>query len=107
MTRLGEDVNASRCSLQCAPFTACSQVLYALKSRCGRRLGVGDFALTSDAVVFAVKNSTGMSDTANTSIVAVVEMLLRQPDGSLPLNWPFPFPPRRHVSHSDTTLSCA
>lgn len=89
------------------------QILRAIKSRCGGRLKRGDFALTSDALVLAVRDrrsantNTGATfaeqqlaggddggvfqnrgrDGGNTGdVVAVMELTLRQPDGWLPFN---------------------
>lgn len=84
-----------------------TQILRAIKSRCGSRLRRGDFALTSDALVLAVRDnrsSTGASaapaakdqdqelggddggGNRDGEVVAVVELCLRQPDGWLPIN---------------------
>lgn len=82
------------------------QILRSIKSRCGSRLSRGDFALTSDALVLAVRDnrsstSTGAAPAAKEQdqelgsggarnrdgdIVAVVELCLRQPDGWFPFN---------------------
>lgn len=86
------------------------QVLYSFKSRCRNRLKSGDFDRSSDALVLAVRDrsSTGIAakdgdvgDGVGGSageLVAVVELTIRQPDGSLPFNWPFPAPWRQAVS---------
>lgn len=103
-------------SLFRAPTLHPIQILYSLKSRCGKRLERGDFDRSSDALVLAVRDRSGVQ--ANPSpatpqdggggggggsesageIVAVVELTIRQPDGKLPYNWPFPVPWRRAVS---------
>lgn len=99
-----------------AVFSVCDmathQILYSFKSRCGNRLKNGDFDRSSDALVLAVRDrsstgsaakngsvggSGGSGDTAG-ELVAVVELTIRQADGSLPFNWPFPAPWRRPVS---------
>lgn len=79
-----------------------------IKSRCGKRLARGDFALTSDALVLAVRDSHS-STSANATpatpgqeqemgasgggdageVVAVVELCLRQPEGFLPFQMLF------------------
>ncbi|CBJ31964.1 conserved unknown protein [Ectocarpus siliculosus] len=88
---------------------AYKKILRSIKSRCGKRLTRGDFALTSDALVLAVRDSRPNGSARATSavpelggdgagdggggdagdIVAVVELCLRQPDGWLPINGPF------------------
>ncbi|CAM9176858.1 unnamed protein product [Pylaiella littoralis] len=88
---------------------AYNEIFYALKSRCGKRLARGDFDRSSDALVLAVRDrssNTSSSKLALTAqdgdvadrggeIVAVVELTIRQPDGKLPFNWPFPVPWRQ------------
>lgn len=79
-----------------------TQILRSIKSRCGKRLTRGDFALTSDALVLAVRDSrpNGSTEVGGDGagdggggdagdIVAVVELCLRQPDGWFPINGPF------------------
>lgn len=74
------------------------QILFSFKSRCGNRLKRGDFDRSSDALVLGVRDrSSGGGDGAG-ELVGVVELTIRQPDGSLPFNWPFPSPWRRPVS---------
>ncbi|CAM9614408.1 unnamed protein product [Ectocarpus sp. 8 AP-2014] len=88
---------------------AYKKILRSIKSRCGKRLTRGDFALTSDALVLAVRDSRPNGSARATSavpelggdgagdggggdagdIVAVVELCLRQPDGWFPINGPF------------------
>lgn len=83
------------------------QILRSIKSRCGSRLRCGDFALTSDALVLAVRDNnrpttsaeaapaakeedqelgSDGSENSDGEIVAVVELCLRQPEGWLPFN---------------------
>ena len=83
------------------------QILRAIKSRCGSRLKRGDFALTSDALVLAVRDNRSSAGASvapaaqeqdrelggddcggnrDGEVVAVVELCLRQPDGWLPFN---------------------
>lgn len=88
------------------------QILYSLRSRCGHRLTRGDFDRSSDALVLAVRAPPASSTPAKQDgdadggvggaggageLVAVVELTIRKPDGSLPFNWPFPAPWRREV----------
>ncbi|CAM9941676.1 unnamed protein product [Ectocarpus sp. 13 AM-2016] len=88
---------------------AYKKILRSIKSRCGKRLTRGDFALTSDALVLAVRDSRSSGSARATSavpelggdgagdggggdagdVVAVVELCLRQPDGWFPINGPF------------------
>ena len=85
------------------------QILYSFRSRCGNRLKNGDFDRSSDALVLAVRDrsstggaakdgDTGCGGDSAGELVAVVELTIRQPDGSLPFNWPFPVPWKRQVS---------
>ncbi|CAM9805063.1 unnamed protein product, partial [Ectocarpus fasciculatus] len=88
---------------------AYKKILRSIKSRCGKRLTRGDFALTSDALVLAVRDSRPNGSARATpavpelggdgagdgggrdagDLVAVVELCLRQPDGWFPINGPF------------------
>ncbi|CAM9859080.1 unnamed protein product [Ectocarpus sp. 4 AP-2014] len=94
---------------------AYNEILYSLRSRCGNRLTRGDFDRSSDALVLAVRGPPSTSGKSSSTpatldgdadggvgggggageMVAVVELTIRKPDGSLPLNWPFPAPWRR------------
>lgn len=74
------------------------QVFYSLKARCGDRLSRGDFALTSDSVVLAVQDHAHETADGGRAIIAVVELQLRVPDGSLPSDFPFRAPWRPAVS---------
>ncbi len=87
------------------PWRLCChrQILFSFKSRCGNRLKRGDFDRSSDALVLGVRDrSSGGGDGAG-ELVGVVELTIRQPDGSLPFNWPFPAPWRQPVS---AVLAC-
>lgn len=96
------------------------QILYSLRSRCGNRLTRGDFDRSSDALVLAVRGPPSTSGKSSSTpatqdgdadggvgggggageLVAVVELTIRKPDGSLPFNWPFPAPWRREVRYT-------
>eukprot|EP00904_Undaria_pinnatifida_P001500 jgi/Undpi1/11350/HiC_scaffold_30.g13647.m1 len=77
---------------------AYNEIYYALKSRCGKRLAQGDFSLTSDALVLAVRDRVAPAEHGGGGdVIAVVELSLRKPDGTLPTNWPFPSPWRSAV----------
>ena len=60
-------------------------------------LAVRDRSSTGSASEDGDTGGGGDGDSAG-ELVAVVELTIRQPDGSLPFNWPFPIPWRRQVS---------
>ncbi|CAM9726654.1 unnamed protein product [Discosporangium mesarthrocarpum] len=63
------------------------EVLYSIKSRCGKRLSEGTLARSNDSVLLVLRDPS-----KGGRIVGVAELSLRKPDGKIPSNWPFPNP---------------
>lgn len=68
-------------------------------------LAVRDRSSTGSASTDGDTGGGAGGDSAG-ELVAVVELTIRQPDGSLPFNWPFPIPWRRQVSANNGVLLC-